>query len=139
MRNQKILIIFGIFLFILFVVTPSVLLFSISSSQPQAPFFIGQRYIDLRIYPDAKIVCQRFPEGWYCNGFDYIDRSLLQAVDFNMTYTDETPAVLDMLGLNKKVNRVVGRRYLNEKEEKKEKKEGKAMVSGGEETDRSSD
>ena len=117
MRKQKVLIVLGVFIFILLIAIPLVIFFNISSSQPQAPFFIDQRYVELRIYPDAQVVCQKFPNGWYCNGFDYIDQSLLQVVDFKTTYVDKIPAVLKMTGLNKKVNKVVGRRYLNEKEE----------------------
>lgn len=116
-RKKTVLAIIGIFFGLIIFISPWIILPNILSSHPQEPFFINQRYVDIRIYPDAQVACQRSREGWYCNGFDYIERSLLEVIDFKMTYTDKIPAVLKMTGLNKKINRVVGRRYLNEEEE----------------------
>jgi len=96
--------------------------------QQQDVFFINQPYVLLRIYPDAGIVCQKFPEGWYCNGFDYINKALLQVVNFQRTIIDKVPAILNMLGLNREINRIIGRKYLNEKEKE-------APILPSEETD----
>jgi len=72
--------------------------------------------VALLLFPGAKVVCQLYSDGWHCNAFDFVDRPLSKAIDWD-AYSEFPPWVIDFFGLNKKVNRVIGEKLLPESDE----------------------